>query len=74
MCKPICKIGTIISIQGYAFELSPSKANIESDIPEPHFYDDVFTKDIYNSLIDKNYYKVYWNIFNGIDYVKYLEK
>jgi hypothetical protein len=74
MCKSICKIGTIISIQGYAFELSPNDANIESDIPEPHFYDGVFTKDIYNSLIEKQYYKVYWNVFNGIDYVKYLEK
>lgn len=72
MCKPLCKIGTIISIQGYAFELSPNDANIESNIPEPHFYDDIFTKQLYYSLIDKEYYKVYWNIFDGINYVKQL--
>ena len=70
MCKPICKIGTIISIQGYAFELSPNNANIELNIPEPHFYDDVFTKQIYHSLLDKEYYKVYWNIFDGNNYIK----
>ena len=70
MCKPICKKGTIISIQGYAFELLPKDANIESDIPEPHVYDNVFTKQLYYDLVDKGYYKVYWNIFDGNNYIK----
>lgn len=72
LCKPLCKIGTIVSIQGHAFELPIINVNIESDIPEPHFYDNIFTKELYYSMIDRNYYKVYWNVFDGANYVKYL--
>lgn len=74
LCKPLCKKGTIISAQGYIFDMSPDKANAEDNIAPPHIYDDIFTESLYNDLIYKGYYKVYWNIFNGIDYVKYLEK
>jgi hypothetical protein len=71
-CKLISKIGTIISTQGFTFEFPASLANIEDNVPTPDLYDETFTEQLYNSLVDSEYYKVYWQIYNGTEYVKSL--
>ena len=69
-CKSISKIGTIISTQGFTFEFSATSANIENNVPAPDTYDEYFTQDLYNGLVADEYYKVYWQVFNGVQYIK----
>ena len=71
-CKSISKIGTIITTQGFTFEFPASTANIETNILAPDLYDETFTEALYNTLVADEYYKVYWQIFDGTDYVKTL--
>ena len=71
-CKSISKTGTTIATQGFTFEFPASSANIETNIPAPDLYDETFTEELYNNLVNDNYYKVYWQIYNGSEYVKNL--
>jgi hypothetical protein len=73
ICKPICKVGTVISTQGYVFEFSPDSANIvDVNAPSPDDLDVHFDEVSYQSLVGINYYKVYWLSYNGSEYVKSL--
>jgi hypothetical protein len=72
-CKSVCKIGTIISTQGYTFEFSPDSANVvDVNAPSPDDLDDYFNDISYQSLVEIDYYKVYWLLYNGTEYVKSL--
>ena len=71
-CKSISKTGTIIATQGFTFEFPASSANIETNISAPDLYDETFTEELYNNLVNDNYYKVYWQLYNGTNYIKAL--
>jgi hypothetical protein len=72
-CKSACKIGTVISTQGYTFEFPSDSANIvDVNAPSPDDLDDYFNDISYQSLVEIDYYKVYWLLYNGTEYVKSL--
>ncbi len=72
-CKSISKVGTIMSVQGInTMGMDVMQLNVDSNVAPPHLFDNVFTQNLYNALYDKYYFKVYWQYFDGTNYVKTL--
>jgi len=70
--KQVLNPGAIISTIGSGVYLGTSNMNVIDNINPPHVYDDVFTEAVYQNLLAKGFYKIYWQYYNGTDYVKQL--
>lgn len=70
--KNILNNNGIISTYGGGVYFGLTDMNVEDNIIPPQTFDDDFTPLIYNRLVSKGYYKVYWQYFNGTSYVKTL--
>jgi predicted O-methyltransferase YrrM len=74
-CKPLSKVGTIMSAQGVTlsgiYELTENM-NIDQQVQPPHFFDNEFTQHIADGLLMEGYFYVYWQYFNGTNFVKSL--
>lgn len=70
--KSILKTNGIISTYGAGAYFGNSNMNIIETIPTPNTYDSDFTYEISDRLISRNFYKVYWQYFDGTSYVKIL--
>ena len=74
-CKPLSKVGTIMSAQGVILSGIAGitdNMNIDYLAQPPHLYDEEFTVALYNGLSDAGYYHVYWQYFDGTNFVKNL--
>jgi hypothetical protein len=72
-CKSISKLNTIMSIQGVnTFGADTTQYNIDNNVIPPHLFDNVFTQDLYNALYQSEYFKVYWQVYNGNDWSRDL--
>jgi len=72
-CKSISKVGTIMSVQGVnTMGADIMQYNIDSNITAPHLFDSIFTQNLYNALYNDDYFKVYWQYFDGTNFVKNL--
>jgi spermidine synthase len=70
--KNVLKVGGIISVFGSGIYFGSENMNIVDSIEQPNIFDDDFTSQIFNNLLLKNYYKVYWQYFDGTNFVKTL--
>jgi spermidine synthase len=70
--KNVLKTNGIISTYGLGVYFDNSTMNVVEDIPVPNIYDSDFTYEISDRLINRNFYKVYWQYFDGTGYVKTL--
>jgi spermidine synthase len=70
--KNVLKTNGIISTYGLGVYFDNSTMNVMEDIPVPNIYDSDFTYEISDRLINRNFYKVYWQYFDGTGYVKTL--
>lgn len=70
--KNVLKTNGIISTYGAGIYFGDSNMNIVEDIPAPSIHDSDFTYEISDRLINRNFYKVYWQYFDGTSYVKTL--
>lgn len=70
--KLVLNTGSIIATNGAGIYLGTQNMNIDSNVPAPHLYDNTFTEAVYQNLLAKGFYKVYWQYYNGTDYVKDL--
>lgn len=70
--KNVLKTNGIISTYGAGIYFGNFNMNIVEDIPVPSIHDSDFTHEILDRLISRNYYKVYWEYFDGTNYVKTL--
>ena len=70
-CKPISKVGTIMSAQGVCMTgLDMTQYNIDDNVVPVSSFDNIFTESNYLGLIEDNYFKVYWQQFDGVNFVK----
>jgi spermidine synthase len=70
--KRVLNNGAIISCYGSGVYLENDNMNIYDTIPNPEIFDEDFTQDIFERLNSKNFYKIYWQFFDGTSYVKTL--
>lgn len=68
--KNTLKNNGIISTYGAGVYFELSNMNVDDNILSPQTFDDDFTLLVYNRLVSKGYYKVYWQYFDGTNYVK----
>lgn len=72
-CKSVSKVGTIMSVQGVnTMGVDIMQYNADSNVAPPHLFDNIFTQDLYNALYNDYYFKVYWQYFDGTNFVKSL--
>lgn len=74
-CKQVSKIGTIMSAQGVplsGLDHLINNMNVDQNVQPPHFFDDEFTQQLYDSLLLDGYHYVYWQYFDGTNFVKSL--
>lgn len=72
-CKSVSKVGTILSVQGNIIlnnDFDIDDFNVESNVIPPTLFDDVFTQNNYESLFNSGYFNVYWQYFDGTNFVK----
>lgn len=68
--KSILNTNGIISTYGAGIYLGMTEMNFDDTIAPPLEFDSDFTQQIYNNLVTQGFYKVYWQYFNGTNYVK----
>lgn len=74
-CKSLSKVGTIMSAQGVIlsgrYDLIDNM-NVDQSIQPPHLFDNNFTQQLYEGLLMSGYCYVYWQYFDGTNFVKSL--
>lgn len=68
--KNVLKMNGIISTYGAGIYLGNSDMNIFDSLVAPSDFDSDFTLQTYNRLVSQGFYKVYWQYFDGVNYVK----
>lgn len=68
--KNVLKMNGIISTYGAGIYLGNSDMNIFDSLVAPSDFDSDFTLQTYNRLVSQGFYKVYWQYFDGNNYVK----
>lgn len=68
--KNVLKTNGIISTYGAGIYLEINDFNVFESITEIQNFDSEFTKETYDRLVLQGFYKVYWQYYNGTNYVK----
>lgn len=68
--KNVLKVNGIISTYGGGVNFGIDNMNIYDTITPPTSFDENFTQQVYNRLVLKGFYKIYWQYFDGVNYVK----
>ena len=60
-----------MSAQGVCMTgLDMTQYNIDDNVVPVSSFDNIFTESNYLGLIEDNYFKVYWQQFDGVNFVK----
>jgi spermidine synthase len=71
--KNVLNVGGIVSTYGSGVYFGTTNMNVVENILAPSSFDDDFTQQSYDRMVSRGYYKVYWQYFDGSNFVKTLD-